>query len=57
MYLSVAHIEQGEASQNQGQLIFVLSKWKQCKGHLNLNNVSCGECDGFGGYESAQMSW
>ena len=56
MYLSVACIERGEASQNQGQLIFPLPKWKQRKGHLNLNNVSSGECYGFGGYESAQIS-
>jgi len=31
MYLSVARIEQSEASQNQGQLIFLLSKRKQRK--------------------------
>ena len=55
MHLSVARIEQGQASQNQRQLIFLLSKRKQHKGHLNLNDVSCGERDGFSGYESAQL--
>lgn len=55
MYLSVARVEQGQTSQNQGQLIFLLSKRKQRKGHLNFNDVSCGERDGFGGDESAQI--